>query len=64
LLKIRDCPGDSGTVGAYAILEYEVEKKEDGTLQFTPAYIEQSNILVFKFIRGDGNKQKLTDFIQ
>ena len=45
------------------ILEYEVEKKQDGTLQLTPAYIEQSRILVFKFVRGDGNKQKLTDFL-
>ena len=46
------------------ILEYGVEKKDDGTLQFTPAYIEQSNIVVFKFVRGgDGNKQKLADFL-
>ena len=45
------------------ILEYEVEKKEDGTLEFTPAYIEQSHIIVFKFIRGDGNKHKLADFL-
>ena len=23
ILQIRDCPGDSGTVGAYAVLKYE-----------------------------------------
>ena len=33
-------------------------EKDDSTLQFTPAYIEQSNIVVFKFVRGDGNEQK------
>ena len=45
------------------ILEYDVEKKDDGTLQFTPTFIEQSHSLVFKFVRGDGNKQKLADFL-
>ena len=48
---------------ARPILEYEVVKKTDNTLDFLPTYIEQSNSLVFKFVRGDGNKKKLMDFI-
>lgn len=44
-------------------LEYEVERKEDNTLALMPVYVEQSPSLIFKFIRGDGNKTKLSEFI-
>ena len=45
------------------ILEYDVTKKADGTLQLSPTYIEQPPSLIFKFVRGDGNKKKLLNFI-
>ena len=44
------------------ILEY-VTKKADGTLKLSPTYIEQPSSLIFKFVRGDGNKKKLLNFI-
>ena len=45
------------------LLDYEVLRKEDGTLTFDPVYIEQPHAMVFSFVRGDGNKSKLADFI-
>ena len=45
------------------ILDYEVLRKEDGTLTFDPVYIEQPHAMVFSFVRGDGNKSKVADFI-
>ena len=45
------------------ILEYKVEKKDDGTLQFTPAYIEQSNIHCSIQVRTWRWKLKLADFL-
>ncbi len=45
------------------ILDYEVTCKVDGTLTFDPIYIEQPHAIVFTFVRGDGNKNKLVDFI-
>ena len=44
------------------ILDYTVEKNED-TLVFKPTFIEQCNFIIFKFIRGDGNKRKLLEFL-
>lgn len=44
------------------ILDYEVQQK-DGVLDFVPAYIEQSNSLIFTCVRGDGNKKDLANFI-
>ena len=44
------------------ILDYSVEKKED-TFTFKPFFIEQCNFIIFKFIRGDGNKLKLLEFL-
>ena len=44
------------------ILEYEVLRKDD-KLDFTPVYIEQSHYLIFTFVRGDGNKKDLLNFI-
>ena len=44
------------------ILDYTVEKNED-TLIFKPTFIEQCNFIIFKFIRGDGNKRKLLEFL-
>ena len=38
------------------LLEYDVEKKDDGTLSLSPVYIEQSGSVVFTFVRGDGNR--------
>ena len=46
-----------------SLLEYEAKKSEDGTLSFEPVYIEQCYSIVFKFVRGDGNKHKLHDFL-
>ena len=45
------------------VLEYDVTKKADGTLQLSPTYIEQPPSLIFKFVRGDGNKKKLLNFV-
>ena len=45
------------------IFEYNVKKKEDGTLILEPIYIESPYFLIFKFVRGDGNKEKLLEFI-
>ncbi len=39
--------------------DYAIEVCEDGSMKFTPAYIEQYCSLCFKFVRGDGNKYKL-----
>ena len=48
----------------FSFLEYEVERKEDNnTLALMPVYVEQSPLLIFKFIRGYGNKTKLSEFI-
>ena len=45
------------------ILDYEVLRKEDGTLTFDPVCIEQPHAMVFSFVRGDRNKSKVADFI-
>lgn len=45
------------------LLQYEVRKDDDGTLHFQPAYIEPSNSVVISFVRGDGNKKKLSEFL-
>lgn len=46
-----------------SILDFNVKKNPDGSLEFDPAYIEQNNYIVFQFVRGDGNKTKLLEFI-
>ena len=45
------------------ILDYEVSQNEDGTLDLVPTYIEQLHSLIFTFVRGDGNKKDLLNFI-
>ena len=45
------------------ILEYEPTSHEDGTVTFEPVYIEQCCSITFKFVRGDGNRQKLAEFL-
>ena len=45
------------------ILDYEVSQNEDGTLDLEPTYIEQLHSLIFTFVRGDGNKKDLLNFI-
>ena len=44
------------------LVEYEVEKN-DGTLSLSPVYIEQNSSIVFTFVRGDGNRNKLLNFL-
>ena len=45
------------------ILKHEVKKEDGGTLKFIPMYVEQPTFVVFSFVRGDGNRHKLLDFI-
>lgn len=45
------------------LLEYEVEKKDDGTISLSPVYIEQNSSVVFTFVRGDRNRKKLLNFL-
>lgn len=44
--------------------DFAVEVSEDGLLKFSPAYIEQGHSLCFSFVRGDGNKHKLKEFLE
>ena len=44
------------------ILDYTIEKNGD-TLTFKPTFIEQCNFIILKFIRGDGNRRKLLEFL-
>ena len=43
----------STTAISRPLLEYEVEKKDDGTLSLSPVCIEQGSSVVFTFVRGD-----------
>ncbi len=45
------------------MLDYAVDVTEEGSTKFTPAYIEHSLSLCFHFVRGDGNRHKLKDFL-
>ena len=45
------------------ILKYKAKKEDNGTLKFIPVYVEQPTSVVFSFVRGDGNRHKLLDFI-
>lgn len=45
------------------LLEYDIKTNKDGTLSFEPMYMEQCYSIVFKFVRGDGNRQKLSEFL-
>ena len=44
------------------ILEY-VPKLQDNKLQYIPAYTHQETQLVFTFVRREGNRRKLIDFL-
>ena len=45
------------------ILDFNCEHQADGQLTFVPFYVEQQQALVFTFVRGDGNKRKLSNFL-
>ena len=45
------------------IMEYQVEKGDDGMLKFIPVCIQQSNSVVFTFVRGDGYRRELLEFL-
>ena len=45
------------------IMEYEVEKGDDGMLKCIPVCMQQSNSVVFTFVRGDGNRRELLEFL-
>lgn len=45
------------------IKDFAIEVDEDGSLKLSPAYIQQGHSVCFKFVRGDGNKYKLKDFL-
>jgi hypothetical protein len=45
------------------IIEYEVARNEDGTYKFQEVFLEQNSYLVFNFIRGDGIKSELDNYI-
>ena len=47
----------------HPLKEYRAVKNRDGSITFEPLFIEQSSNIVFKFVRGDGNKAKLLEFI-
>ena len=47
----------------HPLKEYRAVKNRDGSITFEPLFIEQSRNIVFKFVRGDGNKAKLLEFI-
>ena len=46
------------------ILDYEVETSTNGSLTFNPVYIEQTSSIVCSFVRGDGNRKKLEEFMK
>ena len=46
-----------------SLLEYEPVRAEDGTISFEPVYLEQCYSIVFTFVRGDGNRKQLSDFL-
>ena len=43
--------------------EYEVVRNEDGTYKFQEVFLEQDSYLVFNFVRGDGTKSDLNNYI-
>ena len=45
------------------LLDVDFQKSSTGELEFVPYYTEQEKALVFQFVRGDGNKSKLADFL-
>lgn len=45
------------------LLDYAAEMSDDGSMTFTPAYIEQAPCLSFRFVRGDRNSHKLRDIL-
>ncbi len=44
------------------LLDFDV-RQHDTELQFEPFYLPQQMALVFQFVRGDGNKHKLTQLL-
>ena len=46
-----------------SLLDFHVSTGSSGCLKFPPFFIQQPTAVVFQFVRGDGNKVKLADFI-
>ena len=46
-----------------SLLDFDVSKDSSGCLTFSPFFIQQPTALVFQFVRGDGNKVKLAEFL-
>ena len=44
------------------LLDINFSKATTGELKFTPSYLEQEMVIVFKFVRSDGNKQRLSNY--
>ena len=43
--------------------EYEVVRNEDGTYKFQEVFLEQNSYLALNFVRGDGTKSDLNNYI-
>ena len=46
-----------------SLLDFNVSKDLSGCLKFSSFFISQPTALVFQFVRGDGNKVKLAEFL-
>ena len=46
------------------LLDIDFKKDVTGELNFTPSYLEQEMVIVFKFVRQDENRQRLSNFIE
>ena len=46
-----------------SLLDFNVSKDSSDCLKFSPFFIQQPTALVFRFVRGDGNKVKLAEFL-
>ena len=45
------------------LLDFTFKQSSTGELELVPAYTEQQQAIVFTFVRGDGNKNKLKEFL-
>ena len=46
------------------LLDIDFKKDVTVELNFTPSYLEREMVIVFKFVRQDGNRQRLSNFIE
>lgn len=73
LIRVLNVNGDFsyvilGTVSFHLtrgrpLSEYEVVRNADGTYKFQEVFLEQNSYLVFNFVRGDGTKSDLHNYI-